>query len=393
MMVRAVLFFSFLIFLTSSIWAQNMVINPSFEYMKNCPYTMNQLKFTESWFPFGTADPSPDLFHACDLNGQMGIPKNIFGIQKARSGDAYVGMITYLTTRSGNGWKVPANHREFIMVQLTKPLVAGNKYYAEMWVNLADFCEYSTSSIGMNFTPHLLHMDWQAIDLGYYKPQINSNLDTLIDRIDTWTKVSGTFTAKGDELALTIGNFHSDSKILTKKTKRKFPFEDERTPKAQRPQIAYYFIDDVLVRPVDPKEPIYPEDLLVKKDTTSEEGYFGPAIVGRKVILQNIYFEFDKSDFLPKSFTELDKLYRYLKENNRVKIQVDGHTDDVGDDEYNIKLAFQRAKAVTGYLKWKGINEFRLEYKGYGSRRPIVGNETEEGRSLNRRVEFTILSN
>lgn len=371
---------------------QNMVVNPSFENIENCPYTMNQLKFTKYWFPFGTGDPSPDLFHACDFNGQMGVPKNLFGSQQARTGDAYVGMICYLTSKSGKGWQLPANHREFVMVQLTKPLVAGNTYYAEMWVSLAENCEYSINSLGMYFTRDLPHMDWMAMDLGYYKPQITSNLDSLIEKTNEWTKVSGTFVAKGDELALTIGNFYSDSKIKTQKTKRKFTFQDPNIPKKQRPQIAYYFIDDVSVMPVDPNEPIYPEDILVRKDTVTEEGYFGPAIVGRKVILQNIYFEFDKSDFLESSFTELDKLYNYLLENKRIKIQIDGHTDNVGTDEYNVKLSFQRAKAVSDYLIWKGINEFRVEYKGYGSRRPIVGNETDEARAMNRRVEFTILS-
>ena len=93
---------------------------------------MNQLTFTKAWFPFGTADPSPDLFHACAYGNMVGIPINIFGTQKPRTGKAYTGLITYLTSKSGKAWKVPANHREFIMVQLTKPLIKGNSYYAEM---------------------------------------------------------------------------------------------------------------------------------------------------------------------------------------------------------------------------------------------------------------------
>lgn len=390
-MVRIVFLFISFLLITQKIYAQNMVVNPSFEEINNCPYTMNQLKFAKNWFPFGTADPSPDLFHSCDYNGPMGVPKNIFGNQKARTGKAYIGMITYLTSKSGKGWKFPANHREYIMVQLTKPLVAGNNYYAEMWVNLSENCEFAINSIGMYFTKDLPYLDWQALNLGYYKPQVNSNLETLIEDLNKWVKVSGTFIAKGDELALTIGNFYSDTKITIKKTKRKFPYQNEKIPKNQRPQIAYYFIDDVKVQPVDPNEPIYPEEILVRKNTTTVDDYFGPVIIGKKVILQNVYFKFDKADFLPDSYAELDKLYDYLKQNKHIKIQIDGHTDKMGTDEYNIKLSFQRAKAVYDYLKWKGINEYRLEYKGYGSSLPIVANDSDENRAINRRVEFKIL--
>lgn len=375
-------------------YGQNMVVNPGFEEMKNCPFSMNQLKFTKAWFPFGTADPSPDLFHTCAYGNMVGIPRNIFGTQKPRGGNAYVGLITYLTSKSGKTWKLPANHREFIMVQLTKPLVKGNTYYAEMWVNLAENCEYATNSIGMCFTKDLLHIDWQAMDLGYYQPQVQSHPDTLMLDTEGWMKVSGTFVAKGDELALTIGNFISDKNIEVKKTKRKFPVsKKDKLPKHLQPMISYYFIDDVRVTPVDPNEPIYPEELLVKKDTT-ELDYFGPAVVGKKFILNNIQFDFDEAVLLESSYEELDRLYDYMVENIRIKIEIEGHTDNLGSDDYNNQLSAQRAKAVSDYLtKTRGINEFRVDFKGFGSSRPIVSNDTPEGQALNRRVEFVIVGN
>jgi len=373
---------------------QNMVTNPSFEEMKNCPFTMNQLKFTKAWFPFGTADPSPDLFHECSYGTMVGIPINVFGTQKARTGSAYAGLITYLTSKSGKTWKLPANHREFLMVQLTKPLIKGNSYYAEMWVNLAENCEFATNSFSMYFTKDLPHIDWQAMDLGYYKPQIQSHPDSLMEDIDGWMKVSGTFVAKGDELALTIGNFVSDKNLKVKKTKRKFPVsKKDKMPKNLQPMISYYFIDDVKVTPLDPNEPIYPQELLVEKDT-SDTDYFGPAHVGKKFILNNIQFDFDQAVLLESSYDELDKLYDYMLENRRIKIEIEGHTDNKGTEEYNLKLSTQRAKAVADYLiKSRGLNEFRVDYKGFGSSSPIVSNETPEGQAINRRVEFVIVEN
>jgi OOP family OmpA-OmpF porin len=379
--------------LSFNVYGQNMVVNPSFEEVKNCPFSMNQLTFTKAWFPFGTADPSPDLFHACAYGNMVGIPINIFGTQKPRTGKAYVGLISYLTSKSGKAWKVPANHREFIMVQLTKPLIKGNSYYAEMWINLAENCEFAINSMSMYFTKDLPHTDWQAIDFGYYKPQVQSHPDTLLTDHRGWMKVSGTFVAKGDEINLTIGNFIADKNIKTQKTKRKFPVsKKDKMPKNLQPMMAYYFIDDIRVTPLDPKEPIYPQELLVKKTPNKDEDYFGPVQIGRKFILQNIQFEFNESVLLESSFDELDKLFDYLVENEHVKIEIEGHTDNIGSDEYNNKLSIERAKAVVYYItKTRGLDDYRVKYRGFGSSQPIVSNETEEGQGMNRRVEFVII--
>lgn len=386
--------FLFLILLLSAAvnaHGQNMVINPSFEEIWNCPYTMNQLKYVKSWFPYGTADPSPDFFHSCSENFNMSVPNNIFGQQQAHSGDAYVGMICYLTSKSGRGWKVPANHREFVMVQLTKPLIKGNQYYGEFWINLADNCEYAVDQIGMYFTKDLPGMDWQAMELGYYKPQITSKKGSPIDNNDEWHKVSGTFTASGDELALTIGCFYPDKNLSKEKTRRKFSAgRDPKLPKSLQPQIAYYYIDDVKVVPVDPNESIMPAPSV---DTVLVAEYFGPAEVGNRFTLQNIYFEFDQARLLRSSFLELNRLYEYMVRHPRVKIEIQGHTDNVGSREYNQELSTRRARSVMDFLVGKGINEFRIEYKGLGSSQPIVPNNTPENRALNRRVEFVILEN
>ena len=352
---------------------------------------MNQLKFVKSWFPFGTADPSPDFFHSCAEEGFMGVPSNMFGKQQARTGESYVGMITYLTTKSGRGWKVPANHREFIMTQLTKPLVAGNQYYAEFWVNLADNCEFAINKIGMRFTRDLPGYDWKALDLGYYTAQVNNESGRILNDNEGWVKVSGTFTAKGDELALSIGTFDADKDLKVKKTKRKYANgRDPNLPKQYQPIIAYYYIDDVRVTPVDPQESIFVDTEVT---ASVEDEYFGPAEIGKKFTLQNIYFEFDKANLLRGSFLELNKLYEYMSKHNRVKIQIEGHTDNVGSRDYNQKLSAARAKAVAQFLIGKGINEFRIEYKGFGSSQPVMPNTTEENRALNRRVEFLILEN
>ncbi|MFU2373156.1 MAG: OmpA family protein, partial [Bacteroidales bacterium] len=87
-----------------------------------------------------------------------------------------------------------------------------------------------------------------------------------------------------------------------------------------------------------------------------------------------------------------DKLAQTLRRSNR-HIEVKGHTDNVGGDEFNMNLSRDRAKAVVNYLVSKGVNPDKLTYSYYGMRRPLSDNDTEEGRAKNRRVEFTIKNN
>lgn len=113
--------------------------------------------------------------------------------------------------------------------------------------------------------------------------------------------------------------------------------------------------------------------------------------VGQTIQLKNVFFAFNKWDLLPESYPELNKVAEFLKENPTVEIELAGHTDDVGSDEYNLDLSDKRANSVKAYLTAQGISESRLRAKGYGETRPVAPNEYDWGREKNRRVEFTIL--
>jgi len=115
--------------------------------------------------------------------------------------------------------------------------------------------------------------------------------------------------------------------------------------------------------------------------------------VGNIIVLNNIFFDFDKATLRSESTAELDRLVNMLKENTAISIEISGHTDNVGSAAYNKKLSENRAKAVVDYLITKGINKVRLQYAGYGFDKPIGSNDTEEGRQLNRRTEFKIIKN
>jgi outer membrane protein OmpA-like peptidoglycan-associated protein len=129
------------------------------------------------------------------------------------------------------------------------------------------------------------------------------------------------------------------------------------------------------------------EDLSpVRKDI-----YLQPIEVVVVVRLKNIYFDFDKASLKQESFVELNKVVAFLDQNATVEIEISGHTDSKGADQYNLNLSQGRSQAVVDYLVSQGVNRERLTAHGYGEGKPIDTNETDAGRANNRRVEFTVL--
>ena len=108
------------------------------------------------------------------------------------------------------------------------------------------------------------------------------------------------------------------------------------------------------------------------------------------IVLKNIFFETNRFELSPASVTELDKLVSLLQENPTIKIEIGGHTDNVGKAADNLTLSDHRAKAVVDYLLTKKIDPARLSAKGYGMTQPVADNNTTEGRALNRRTEMKI---
>lgn len=116
-----------------------------------------------------------------------------------------------------------------------------------------------------------------------------------------------------------------------------------------------------------------------------------PVHLGKTITLTNIYFPQGRAELLPESSVELNRLVTLLNQNPGMEIQVSGHTDNQGDEQKNLELSLQRAKAVKTYLIRKGISAARVEELGFGSSKPVAGNEQEDTRKLNRRVEFKVV--
>lgn len=132
-------------------------------------------------------------------------------------------------------------------------------------------------------------------------------------------------------------------------------------------------------------------DLFGHLESTITDDAFSAANIGDSFRLNRIFFEFNSSELLTASHVELDKLVEILKQMRGLRIEINGHTDNVGSNAYNRRLSVRRADSVYEYLKENGIDSNRMSTNGFGSREPVADNETSEGRAKNRRVEIVII--
>ncbi|MDB5211157.1 MAG: outer rane lipoprotein omp16 precursor [Sediminibacterium sp.] len=127
-------------------------------------------------------------------------------------------------------------------------------------------------------------------------------------------------------------------------------------------------------------------DSVYKKDI-----YLQPVELNAVSTFNNILFANNSFELPQAGFVELDKLLQVLTENPTLKVEISGHTDNVGKVDDNLKLSTNRAKSIVDYLVGKGIVAARMSYKGYGSTQPVADNNTETGRAKNRRTTFTVV--
>jgi OmpA-OmpF porin, OOP family len=343
---------------------ENIVPNPGFEQYSNPPlgWYYKGEHFTETMkFWSSPTGASPDAYSPKVLVPASWAEKD-FGKMVPHSGTSMVGITAY---GCSNG---KPHCREYLQVLLNEPLVVGQMYSVEFWVNHLPR-SLQINRLGAYFSTKRLDTKTDA-PLQNIKPQFFTS--KIINASKGWQKVAGTFKANNEGDYLIVGNFFSDTLTQTAFPSRKDFFN-----------YAYYYIDDVVVKKLPPflTVPVKADDLT--KISVS---------VGKSVTLKDIYFDHDKAELLPRSFVELRKLLYLLRKNPQMSIELQGHTDNNGTPEHNQTLSEDRAQAVTNFLLYNGIEKKRIKHKGFGETKPIASNDTDDGRQLNRRVVFVIIT-
>jgi outer membrane protein OmpA-like peptidoglycan-associated protein len=336
---------------------QNLVPNPSFERNSGCPVFSESINKVVAWYR--SLAFSADYFHTCvspDQIRNMGVPCNMFGCREPRTGNAYAG-ISFIN--------------EALTVKLIRPLIKDSIYKVEFFVNLADSSDVATRYLGMYISKWEIRYRTDNRNLISEfildnPPQIQNPRDRYLNDTENWTSINGFYTAKGGEEFITIGGFYAyhDSLVQTVRPARLL----KKTYRIWERHIGYYYVDDVSV---------IPHSIDWQTNIT--------------YILKYVYFDFDQIELLPESVDELTRLSAHLKKHLTYNISIKGHTDDFGTDEYNNVLSINRASAVVDWLVNTGkIAPQRITYEGAGKNEPIAENDTEYGRSINRRVEFIL---
>jgi outer membrane protein OmpA-like peptidoglycan-associated protein len=112
---------------------------------------------------------------------------------------------------------------------------------------------------------------------------------------------------------------------------------------------------------------------------------------GSSFVIDNILYNSNSAELMPESHVILESFAQYLKENRELRVEIQGHTDNVGNPKDNEALSTNRAFSVKTMLEELGVDGKRISAKGYGARKPVADNNTEKGRAKNRRTEFLIL--
>ena len=356
----------FLLVFISNLHSQNLVPNGNFEFKKGRRNSSRPWRFVNTVDFFVT-------------NGSKKRPSDTqeWNLPKPKDGVAYIGLRIY------------SDYREFVQIKLAQKLKESQKYYFEMWISWSDHSNYYAKRFGAS-----LYHKKPSYTSDYYiftnPPQIELKDMSGIVQSDSseWVKVSGVYRAKGGEKYLSIGNFSTTNfKDRLKKEKwwsLKFWHHE-----------AYYFVDQVSLVKLEEYEPEkdsiiasnIPDSLIVIKN----ENYIYQIEKDSVLIIENLQFASAENRLLPRSFKDLELILEYLNENNDKKIQIVGHTDNIGTEKSNQKLSEQRAKTVYDYFITNKIDKSRISYKGEGERLPIASNEDGLGRKRNRRVELKLV--
>lgn len=130
---------------------------------------------------------------------------------------------------------------------------------------------------------------------------------------------------------------------------------------------------------------------LAQFDEVKRDLVLAPITLGQTIRLNNIFFDFGKATLRTESIPELDRFVAFLQTRPKLIVEVQGHTDNVGSDDFNLELSRKRATSVAEYITSHGVNSLRVIPRGFGETLPVATNDTDEGRQLNRRVEYKII--
>jgi OmpA-OmpF porin, OOP family len=290
-------------------------------------------------------------------------------VAEAYEGDGYAGIYLWMDD--------DRDYREYLQCTLLQPLIKDSTYYIEFHFKLSSYSNYCIDRIGLLLTEHTNTFRHDKV-IG-----VDATLQIVRDSALTrttglWEAGRFEYTAKGNETSLIIGNFSANADTKTYRIQSR-PVSEPMLAKA-----AYYYIDGLV---------LVPKFKIRNQLAANIAPGFTPETTAMNTpyILKNIQYEFNSAALGTESFTELDRLADFLKKYPNIKVEVSGHTDDVGEDNYNVELSRKRSESVAAYLVAKQIDSSRIATFGFGESQPLIQSTSRDARNLNRRVEVRFI--
>jgi OOP family OmpA-OmpF porin len=344
---------------------QNMVLNGGFEVFRGeppCGYVNDLGKFTLSnWFVptrttpdiFSTFSDETCLNRAATSEGTKTIP---------RSGQTMIGLFTYGRSAGQGEW------REYVQTELIMSMIPGRKYVMEMWVCL------SPNSYMASVPPAMLLSQDRILrkDFSMVVSQAHLVYEGAMSERGRWVMLRDTIVAEQSYRWLTIGNFQRDGASHGMSLSEPSVLNTDLLYGLK--QRAYFFVDDVRIVPLDEMQARFLKE---------EEEAFNT--------MTQVHFEHDRYDLNDEMRTRLNNLMLYLKRQPFSRIMLYGHTDSIGEEDYNISLSERRTQEVIRFLIQQGVSPNRIEPYWFGPFKPAADNSTPEGRYLNRRVNIELI--
>ncbi len=360
----------------------NLIENGSFEELGGKLRRLGGIDAAKGWG--SPTDAKADLFsESVASESPASAPKNAKGFQSALSGVNYAGLTWYSY--------MDKEPRTYLQAKFKKMLKKGQKYCISYYVSLGDLSKYSSDRVGAYVSRIVVNKKGEASLT--YEPQVPALQTKVYDDVNGWQGVCGVYEAQGDEQYLIIGNFAATDKVTADKTKRQ---RGETRP--QQP-IAYFYIDDVSVKPIKRLSECSCEQIDKEKSEfiygrkmTTDPGLKPAQRVDKSVV----YFKRFEKGIDPSMQAQMDTLASMLKVDPAIKVKLTGHTDVKEVDRVRMRpdltdLDKERAEAVKDYLVKAGISADRITVAGNKGDSPAVEGDDEVSTSQNRRVEVDVV--
>ncbi len=374
--IVALLFWSAISSVTIAQTADTIYLsNPSFEDIPRHSHA------PRGWYDCGFSTESPP-----DIQ-----PSGFSVTKAAKDGNTYIGMVV----RDNDTW-------ESIAQQLSAPMVGGQCYAFSISLCRSELYLSPSQITGReaNYTTPARFRIYAGFDYCDRKFLLGETKEIISTR---WLEYNFKFEPDANYTHIVIEAFYKtptlfpyNGNVLVDNASSivPIPCNEEEEIVAEAPQPAPVEEEVVAETPVAAPAPapvVVPEPK--KESKTTLAGLKRSQLkTGQTIRLDNLYFDADSAIIRKESFPLLNEIYEFMAENQDVVVEIGGHTNGIPTHEYCDRLSSSRAKAVATYLSQKGINMTRLQYKGYGKRKPIFSNETPYGREKNQRVEIKILS-